>query len=295
MDLRKLKHACILAEEGNYARASRRLNLTQPALTRSIQSLETALALRLFDRGGGGVRPTVDGARILDHARTMLRLESSLRSEAALLARGEAGRVAFGVGPMLSPLIGPVLGDVLADRPHLSVHVEIQPVQLLAGLLLDDRIDFFIADITHAATLDELDTSLLRAIPAGYFVRAGHPLADRSDVALDDLDAFPLASPALGDHGGILGPKPVSQIACEDSAALKAIALATDAVLLGMNLTMEPELNQGRIVPLPVDLLPGGRAHVGIAQRTARTRSVAAQRIIAGFDAALAANAGTRA
>jgi hypothetical protein len=77
-------------------------------------------------------------------------------------------------------------------------------------------------------------------------------------------------------------------IACEDSSTLKHIVLATDAVLLGMGLTMQPELDQRRIVALPIDILQGGKSQVGVIQRTGRTRSVSATRIIAAFDAELA-------
>src|SRR5690554_6103639 len=72
IDLRKLNHALAIAEAASYARASERLHLTQSALTRSIQALESELGLQLFDRGKSGVRPTVDGEKILDRARYLL-------------------------------------------------------------------------------------------------------------------------------------------------------------------------------------------------------------------------------
>lgn len=288
MDLRKLRHACILAEEGSFARAARRLNLTQPALSRSIQSLEESLALRLFDRLSSGIQLTKDGNRILDHAKAILRLESNLRSEAVQLARGEIGNVAFGVGPMLTPVLGPVLAAVLARCPHLGIRVEIEAIHVLSELLLDDRIDFFIADSSHALTRSELDVTPLHAIPAGFFVRHDHPLATRPNVRLEDLAAYPLSCTALGDRFGSLANAPASMIACEDSSTLKHIVLATDAVLLGMGLTMQPELDQRRIVALPIDILQGGKSQVGVIQRTGRTRSVSATRIIAAFDAELA-------
>ncbi|MCF8708187.1 LysR family transcriptional regulator [Rhizorhapis sp. SPR117] len=293
MDLRKLRHVHVLAEEGNFTRAARRLNLTQPALTRSVQSLETALSLRLFDRHAGGVRPTVDGERVLEHARAMLRLESSLRSEVGLLARGDAGRVAFGIGPMLVPILGPVLARVLGKAPMLEVRVEIESVHVLAELLLDNRIDFFVADILHARTVADLEATELHAIAAGYFIRADHPLAGRAAISAADLRAYPLASPALVSGGEVLLDAPVPAITCEDCATLKQVTLATDAVMLGMNLSMQPELDEGRIVALPVVLTPGGHSQVGVVQRAGRTRSAAAQRIIAAFDAELAFHAKT--
>lgn len=288
MDLRKLRHAQVLAEEGSFAAASRRLNLTQPALTRSIQSLEAALSLRLFDRLGSGVRATADGLRVLEHARTMLRMEASLRSEAALLARGESGRVAFGIGPMLTPVLGRVLAAVLGEGARLEIRTEIEPAHVLAELLLDDRIDFFVADTLHAGDVPELAVSQLHILAAGYFVRRDHPLTRHAAIEEADLRSYPLASTALGAQREFLPGKAGGSITCEDCAALKQVALATDAVLLGTNLSMQPELGEGRLVALPERLMPNGRSRVGAVRRKGRTQSAATRRIVAAFDAELA-------
>lgn len=287
MDLKKLRHARVLAEEGSFAAASRRLNLTQPALTRSIQSLEAALSLRLFDRLGSGVRPTSDGVRVLEHAQAMLRMEASLRSEAALLARGESGLISFGIGPMLAPVLGRVLAGVLGGGVRLEVRVEIEPAHVLAEFLLDERIDFFIADTLHAESQPELRVEALHRLVAGYFVRLGHPLAGLAGAEAADLHAYPLASVALGAQRSLLPGEVGGSITCEDCAALKQVVLATDAILLGTNLSMQPELAEGRLVALPGNLLPGGQSQVGVVRRPGRSQSAAASRIVAAFEAQL--------
>lgn len=286
MSIRQIRHACILAEEGNFISAARRLNLTQPALSRSIQSLEASLGLRLFDRLPGGVRPTVEGRRILEHGKELLRLEAGLRKEAALLARGEAGRIAFGIGPMLVPLLGPVLSDVLAGDPAIDVRVDIEPVHVLGERLLDDRIDFFIADTSQAGDAGKFVIEPLRSIHAGYYVRAGHPLAGRAGLAPDDLAPFSMASPALGEHRALV-PETAAAIACEDSAVLKQVVMATNSVLLGMELAMQPELAEGRMVKLALELSAGGYSKVGVVERRGCTRGAVAARLVAAFSAAL--------
>lgn len=293
MDLRKLRHAQVLSEEGSFARAARRLNLTQPALTKSIQSLEAGLSLRLFDRLGSGVRPTTDGERILQQGRAMLRLESSLRSEAALLARGETGRVAFGIGPMLTPILGPVLATVLRGGARIEVRAEIEPVHVLAELVLDDRIDFFVADILHARGVPDLAAAELHRVAAGYFVRRGHPL-DGTAATEDDLRRYPLASAALGAERERLPGEAGASITCEDCTTLKTVVLATDAILLGMSLSMQPELGTGQMVALSDRLLPGGHSQVGVVHRAGRSLSVTAGRIIAAFGDELAPYAKAR-
>lgn len=289
MDLRKLRHAVCLAEEGTFASAARRLNLTQPALSRSIQALEASLGLRLFDRTGSGARATVDGVRVLAQARDLLRQEASLRNEAALLARGEMGRVAFGLGPMLSPALGPALAAVLGGGAQLELRVEIEAIQDLEQLLLDERIEFFVADASRAMAHPELEVEPLRVIGTGFYVRAGHPLSGKIGVTFDDLAGFPLASPALDPQmGGLAGRQ---TIACGDCAALKQLVVASDAVMIGMSLSVTPEVAAGSMVRLMGEGLAIASSPVGLVRRSTRTLSASARRIASAFDAILASHA----
>ncbi|MBF2952940.1 LysR family transcriptional regulator, partial [Pseudomonas aeruginosa] len=54
-DLRQFRHFVALAEHGHYARAAEAVNLSQPALSRSIQALEGQLGCTLVERGSRGV------------------------------------------------------------------------------------------------------------------------------------------------------------------------------------------------------------------------------------------------
>jgi DNA-binding transcriptional LysR family regulator len=218
----------------------------------------------------------------------MLRMEASLRSEAALLARGDSGRVAFGIGPMLTPVLGRVFAAVLGAGTRLEIRTEIEPVHVLAELLLDGQIDFFVADTLHADTMPELTVSELHVLAAGFFVRRDHPLTHRAEIEAADLGGYPLASAALGAQREILSGEAGGSVTCEDCAALKQVALATDAVLLGTDLSVQPELDQGQLVALPERLMPGARSRVGAVQRAGRTQSAAARRIVAAFAAELA-------
>jgi DNA-binding transcriptional LysR family regulator len=58
IDLRKLRYFLAVAVESNFGRAAARLHMTQPALSRQIQSLETEVGVRLFERDRQGARLT---------------------------------------------------------------------------------------------------------------------------------------------------------------------------------------------------------------------------------------------
>jgi DNA-binding transcriptional LysR family regulator len=72
MDLEKVKVFYMVAKTGKFTKAASALNLTQPALTRSIQLLEYSLKTKLFDRSHQGVLLTSSGERLYDFAKRFL-------------------------------------------------------------------------------------------------------------------------------------------------------------------------------------------------------------------------------
>lgn len=66
----------MLAEELNYARASEKLNITQPELNRQITELENQLELQVFRVSGEDVEVTEDGQVFVDACRTFLATRS---------------------------------------------------------------------------------------------------------------------------------------------------------------------------------------------------------------------------
>ncbi|MDC9598536.1 LysR family transcriptional regulator [Xenorhabdus anantnagensis] len=72
MDIRNLEAFIVLAETLNYHKASERLYLSQPALTKKIHGLEDILGASLFTRGPNGTRLTDFGHKTLENARKFL-------------------------------------------------------------------------------------------------------------------------------------------------------------------------------------------------------------------------------
>src|SRR5215472_3000340 len=72
MELRHLRYFVAVAEELHFGRASARVHVAQPAVSRQIRALEQEIGLRLFERDRRRVVLTAAGAAFLEEARSLL-------------------------------------------------------------------------------------------------------------------------------------------------------------------------------------------------------------------------------
>ncbi|MEM7569992.1 MAG: LysR family transcriptional regulator, partial [Pseudomonadota bacterium] len=120
MELRQLRHFMAVAECGTFSKASEQLHLTQPALTRSIQTLEESLGTALFERQPRGVTLTQAGQNLLRHAHLVVNQLAAAKEEVRALGDGIAGHLEIGLAPMFSSaVIDKVLIELASEFPNL--------------------------------------------------------------------------------------------------------------------------------------------------------------------------------
>src|SRR3569623_555404 len=107
MELRRLQHVVVLAEEGNFRRAAERVHLSQPAFSRSIQAAEAEVGLPLFDRGPVEARCTPAGKFFVERARALLLQNGRLDRDMSMFRDREGGEVTFGTGPFPAATLVP--------------------------------------------------------------------------------------------------------------------------------------------------------------------------------------------
>lgn len=291
LSLRQLQHFAVLVEERNYTRAAQRLHVTQSALSRSIQSLETALDLRLLDRTPSGVTLTQSGQFMLQHVERILTGTNALKRDAIMLRGHNTGKVRFGAGVFpAAAFLSPLLKQIAVDYPRISVHVEIESWHRLLDKLDRKKLDFVVA-ITHSLPPSSQYTT--RPLPnqtAGLFVRAGHPLLKVAPTELPQqfmkygLAATDLPPRARQQLATLYGLSDCEQLPitleCDNVDALRDVTLSGDTVLFSTREAIRSTTQSGQLVQLPMEYSAGTDLTCSIIHHAHLTLAPAVETVI---------------
>src|SRR5215204_1805857 len=130
--LQELNVLMAVVEAGSMGKAAERLNLTQPAISRSIAELEHAFGVRLLDRHRRGVEPTECGRALLDGGTTIFdELRQTIRN-VEFLADPTAGSVRIGCSTFLTTTFVSAVVDYISQRyPRIVIDILYQPADWL--------------------------------------------------------------------------------------------------------------------------------------------------------------------
>jgi DNA-binding transcriptional LysR family regulator len=191
-ELRHLVYFREVARQLHFRKAAETLAIAQPALSRAIAQLETALDSDLLNRTRRGVEITPAGRLLLDRIEPLLRGLAAVPSDLAALAGGQVGhlRVAF-TGLAMATVLPRILREFHRKHPGIRLELTESPtsVQLTALLAGDIGCGFFHPD----AAMPGLKTRLLLRERNGVLLPTSHPLArdHKATLRLRDLASTP--------------------------------------------------------------------------------------------------------
>jgi DNA-binding transcriptional LysR family regulator len=225
MELRHLRYFVAVGEEQHFGRASSRLRVAQPALSRQIQALEEEVGFKLFERLPRGVRLSAAGRLFLEDARRILQEVTEAAARAARVARGQSGTLRIGFAEN-SSWHGVVPDSFRRFREkHPDADLQLQPAASL------DQLEAIRAGSLDAGFVNfmpksdpELDQILVAVLHVELATPKGHRLTKFKRVRLRDLTDAPFvwfprqASPAFYDRmmnacyrGGLKSPHIVQE------------------------------------------------------------------------------------
>jgi len=201
LELRQLRQFLAAVEHRNLGRAAAALNITTPALSKSLANLEAELGARLVDRGPRGVTPTVFGESLARHAKAMAAEERHARDEIAALQGAGQGRIAVGgTASAGGALLVRAVAALVAERPGLQVDVVGGRHEDLVAALQDGALDIVVTGFGAGAPDPGLEERVLAEDAYALAVRAGHPLARKRGLHLADVAPYPWVVAAnIGD------------------------------------------------------------------------------------------------
>ena len=142
-----LESFLVLARELNFSRAAQVLHITQPALTKRIQNLESALGRSLLVRQSSGLELTESG-RILQRYGAALEHQEQELVDSLMGASSDQGAGFFRLvtySSALRSIVLPALAIALRANPKLACHAEKGEVEKLHDMLLDGKVDYCIS------------------------------------------------------------------------------------------------------------------------------------------------------
>ncbi|WP_108652511.1 LysR family transcriptional regulator [Dongshaea marina] len=153
LDFRQLQALVAIAETGNYQEASQQLHITQPALTKQIQSLEKILGCTLLYRGRHGAELTAMGQQLLPQAKILVEQGDRFQAKAKSLILGVSGQLSIGFGLSTFELAPALVAKFRQHTSDVMVHLQDLPSSVQHEMLLADQIQLgFIRD-PHDDTL----------------------------------------------------------------------------------------------------------------------------------------------
>ncbi|AGB78283.1 transcriptional regulator [Enterobacteriaceae bacterium strain FGI 57] len=175
--LRHLHTFVAVAQQGTLGRAAETLNLSQPALSKTLNELEQLTGTRLFERGRLGAQLTLVGEQFLTHAVKVL---DALNSAGQALTRKEGSHhdvVRIGALPTAALGILPmVLGQFHQQQHDVTLQVATMNNTMLLAALKSGDIDFGIGRMSDPELMTGLTYELLFLESLKLVVRPDHPL-----------------------------------------------------------------------------------------------------------------------
>lgn len=201
MNSRQLQYAIKLSEVRNFSLVAEQLNISQPALSKQILTLEQELGIRLFDRSTVPLSLTAAGEHFIREAKDLLYREDQLLKSMSDFKSGSRGKLTIGISPFRSLyLIHAVAKKVRDQFPGIEIVLQEAGSEQLRKDAAEGKFDFAIVNLP-------VDESVL-------------------DVTPIESDRLVLAVPkAMAEQVPYTGSSPLPQVILEECRELPFIVV----------------------------------------------------------------------
>jgi LysR family hca operon transcriptional activator len=241
MELRHLRYFVAVAEEGSLLTAAqRRLNTSQPSLSRQIRDLESEVGVKLLERQARGVILTAAGRVFLDHARLAL-LQVEAATDGARRAE-QPERAVFSIGFLAGQEVvwlPHALRIIREEAPEVEVTLFSQSSPELAAALMRGKLDM--AFLRHETQTVGLTFQFLVKEPLIAVLPADHRLTAEKRIRPQDLArevyvsaarTSPVLNAVVQDYAASVGIALKAQYEGENLSSAMSLVVSTGGVTL---------------------------------------------------------------
>src|SRR5262245_15007862 len=187
LELRDLCYFAAVAEHGNLRRAAEALDLSQPALSKSLRRLEHTVQGKLVKRTPKGVELTPIGSALLAHVRRLRLSLDDAGNEIADLCQGRAGLLRVGARTEMTDDLMPLAcAELFRTAPGVTLNVLVADNNVLMPALRSGELDLAVSGIP-ASPYEDLVQEHLYEDQFAVIASASHRLAGRKAVTMADI------------------------------------------------------------------------------------------------------------
>lgn len=286
--LRHLHTFVAVAQQGTLGRAAETLNLSQPALSKTLNELEQLTGTRLFERGRLGAQLTLVGEQFLTHAVKVL---DALNSAGQALNRKEGLNndiVRIGALPTAALGILPtVIGQFHKQQKDITLQVATMNNTMLLAGLKSGEIDIGIGRMSDPELMSGLHYELLFLESLKLVVRPGHPLLQET-VTLSRVMEWPVVVSPKGtvprqNAEALLQSQgckmPAGCIETLSASLSRQLTVGFDYVWFVPSGAVKDDLRRGVLTALPIATQGAGEP-IGILTRVDATLTPGTQTLL---------------
>ena len=188
MNTMQLECFIAVAETLNFARAADRLNVTQPAITQQIHSLEKELDVKLFKRTTRTVEITPSGTAFMNDAKSILKISDRAKRRFAEHEKDDWDFFSIGChAPNELYMFSPVLKELAQKYPNIYPVFQIVPFQHLYQLLNEEDVDVIVSFHEKRPRKSQGIYKEMTKIPITAVLPKENPLSHKSNLSISDL------------------------------------------------------------------------------------------------------------
>jgi len=294
MKLHQLEVFVAVAEEKSLRAAARCLDLTQPAITRSVQELEADLGVTLMTRSVQGIELTEYGAALKIRAHQILEDVRRAREELDQIKMDMRGKVTVSATSTIAlTLLPEAMGQFQQTAPDTELTLLEVKFPLAVQHLRDGSIDFVVSHVLPDMLGDDLIGIPLFSTDFVVMARAGHPLGKARQLAELTEAQWLNTVPSGGFQHSVLEamfssaglPLPRRIVHCASFAIALGVVAGTDSLVLFSRLLADSVACFG-LQPIPLDQ-PLPALEMSIIMRKGMLLTPAAQNFVECLQAAV--------